>query len=313
MTDLDDAPTVTARPALPSVPADAALADAIRVADAAARASGVRVRQVGSLAELDAVDRLFEAIWQPGKHPPVTTELMRAFGKAGNYVAAAFDGETLVGACVGFFAAPSHDALHSHIAGVSPDARARSVGFALKLHQRAWALAHGVSVVGWTFDPLVGRNAYFNLVKLGARPVEYLPNFYGPMRDALNSDDDTDRLLVHWHLTSPAARRAGEGRPAPVDVGTMRRQGVVTALAVSEGGEPVVGSLDGDTLLVAVPADVEALRAASPAVARRWRQALRDTLGVLLADGAHVAGFDRAGWYVVRRGSAAASGEGTAS
>ena len=52
----------------------------------------------------------------------MTIELLRAFSKAGNYVAGAFDGGRLVGACVGFFHAPAEDALHSHIAGVSPSA-----------------------------------------------------------------------------------------------------------------------------------------------------------------------------------------------
>jgi predicted GNAT superfamily acetyltransferase len=75
----------------------------------------------------------------------------------------------------------------------------------------------------------------------------------------------------------------------------------VVALARSERGLPVAGSLHGRTVLVAVPRDIERLRPADPDQARRWRTALREVLGTLLADGARVAGFDGAGWYVVTR------------
>ena len=176
---------------------------AVQAADAAALAAGVTVREVADLAELEDVVRLYSTIWGRDANPPMTVELLRAFTKAGNYVGGAFEDGRLVGACVGFFHAPAEDALHSHIAGVAPSLNGRHVGFALKLHQRAWALLRGVSEIAWTFDPLVSRNAYFNLVKLGAQPAEYLPNFYGTMLDSINGDDDSDRLLVRWRLRSP--------------------------------------------------------------------------------------------------------------
>ena len=47
----------------------------------------------------------------------------------------------------------------------------------------------------WTYDPLVSRNARFNLVKLGAVGTEYAVDFYGPMRDGVN-DGESDRLTV---------------------------------------------------------------------------------------------------------------------
>ena len=70
-------------------------------------------------------------------------------------------------------------------------------------------------VIEWTFDPLVARNAYFNLVKLAAEPSEYLTNFYGPMLDLINGKDDTDRLLVRWDLASPEVVAASAGTPRP--------------------------------------------------------------------------------------------------
>ena len=200
--------------------ADIDLDRAVLTADAAALAAGVSVREVTDLTELAGVEALFATIWGRSANPPMTLELLRAFSKAGNYVGGAFEGDRLVGACVGFFHAPAEDALHSHIAGVAPELTGRHVGFALKLHQRAWAMLRGVSEIAWTFDPLVSRNAYFNVVKLAARPTEYLTNFYGPMVDTINGADDSDRLLVRWRLHDPAVVAACAGRSEPASVPT---------------------------------------------------------------------------------------------
>lgn len=269
-------------------------------ADRAARSAGVEVREIVELAECAQVYRLFDRIWRPDPtNPPVTTELMRALTKSGNYVAGAYAGDELVGACVGFFGSPVDQVLHSHVAGVAPDLIGRSVGHALKLHQRAWALRRGVAVIEWTFDPLVSRNAYFNLTKLAATAAEYLPNFYGGMNDNINGEDESDRLLVHWRLASPAVDAVRTGAVRPGDVSRGRE--VVTALGRSDRGAPVVGSLDGRILLVAAPTDIVRLRAADPGLAREWRFAVRHALGTLMAEGAEVLGFTKTGWYVVSR------------
>jgi predicted GNAT superfamily acetyltransferase len=267
----------------------------------AAAAAGVRVRELRELAELDEVYRLYDSIWRPDpSNPPVTTELLRALTKAGNYVGGAYDGDELIGACVGFFSAPAEVSMHSHVAGVSGSARGRNVGFALKLHQRAWALRRGVSSISWTFDPLIRRNAYFNVAKLAARPTEYLTNFYGDMRDGINSGDDTDRLLVRWELDAPAVGAAAARRAVSTDVELMPEATV--ALACDADGWPALAGPAGDgVVLVAVPPDAEGLRRTDPGAAKAWRAALREVLGGLLADGARVTGFDRAGWYVVEQ------------
>ncbi|MEV1022592.1 GNAT family N-acetyltransferase [Streptomyces sp. NPDC050264] len=283
----------------PSHPPAGVVDSAVAAADTAARTAEVSVRQLDALPDLVAVQRLYEKIWRPdGKTPPVTTELLRALSKAGSYVGGAFDGDELVGACVGFFSPPAHEALHSHIAGVAARMRGRSVGYALKVHQRAWSLQRGVASVSWTFDPLVRRNAYFNLGKLAASPLEYLANFYGPMNDEINGSDDTDRLLVGWLLDAPEVTAACSGEPAPA-LRAADLPGAVVGLGVSPDGRPVRGSTDGPTVLVAVPEDIEALRAQDPGRAAEWRRALRETLDGLLAGGARITGFDRSGWYIV--------------
>ncbi|WP_310740304.1 GNAT family N-acetyltransferase [Microbispora sp. H10885] len=276
----------------PRPPRGGCAADAGRRARAAAARGGLRIAELDTNDEFGRVVELFDDIWHPEPwNPPVTAELMRALSHAGGYVAGAFDGPDLVGACVGFLAAPAGQVLHSHVTGaVRPGA-----GFALKLHQRAWALRRGLSRITWTFDPLVRRNAHFNLVKLAARPEEYLPDFYGPMGDALNAGDESDRLLAVWRLSSPAVSRACVGVPyRPVSA-----DGAGRAL-IERDGRPLVLRTDAPAVLVTVPADMETLRRRDPATAAAWRHAVREVLGGLMAEGGRVTGFAD-GCYVVER------------
>ncbi|GAB3155028.1 GNAT family N-acetyltransferase [Microbispora hainanensis] len=273
--------------------------DPVAAWDQAARAAGrrgLRVAELRTIAEFERVVRLFDGIWHPEPwNPPITAELMRALSHAGGYVAGAFEGRELVGAAVAFLAAPAGQALHSHVTGaVRPGA-----GFALKLHQRAWALERGLSRITWTFDPLVRRNAHFNLAKLAALPEEYLPDFYGSMGDAVNAGDESDRVLVVWRPADPRVVRACDGLP-------HRPAGADDAVAVlaDRDGLPVALPADGPAVLVAVPADVETLRRTAPETAKAWRHAVRDVLGGLMARGRAVTGF-AGGCYVVERRSPA--------
>lgn len=241
-----------------------------------------------ALPELEQTQSLYRRIWGES---PVNLEQLRAMTHAGNYAAGAYRGEELVGACVGFFAAPLGEAMHSHVAGV--DDRGHGVGYALKLHQRAWALAQGLREITWTYDPLVRRNAHFNLVKLGARPREYLVDFYGELADAVNAGQGSDRLLVAWDLTGPEAAAASEGRR-----GEPAADRAPAALAVSAQGAPAPARTKSGTVLVAVPEDIEQLRRDDPALARQWRHAVRDVLGGLMAGGARVVGLAPGGYVV---------------
>jgi predicted GNAT superfamily acetyltransferase len=279
-----------------------------RQAEDAARASGVEIRELVEMGDLLRFCALVDDVWHPNPtNPPVTAELLRALAHAGNYVAGAFAGEQLVGACAGFFSSPAADTLHSHIAGVSTGLPGKHVGFALKLHQRAWVLSRDVTTITWTFDPLVCRNAYFNIAKLAALPVEYLADFYGEMDDAINAGDDSDRLLMRWPITADSVDRACEGISSGADAVRLRAAGAAVALDTDAGGRPAIVDADpaAATVLVRVPSDIETLRRLDQAAAREWRRAVRDVLTGLMSDGGQVTGFDRSGWYVVQRGASA--------
>jgi predicted GNAT superfamily acetyltransferase/predicted enzyme related to lactoylglutathione lyase len=269
-------------------------------ARAAADTRGLRVVELTDLAEQQAATRLLAEIWGTGGgHEPLTAETIRALAHSGNYVSGAYRGGTLVGTAVAFLGA-GH--LHSHIAGVAPEHRAAGVGYVLKQHQRAWALARGIPEVHWTFDPLVRRNAYFNLHRLGATAVEYLPDFYGAMTDGINAGDASDRLYVAWRLASPRAVSAAEGERSNVDTA-----GAVTLLDVA-GERPVPAAGlpgDGRPILVAVPADIEGIRVRDRGLAARWRQSVRQALAGAMAGGYQITGVSRDGYYRLERGASA--------
>lgn len=271
-------------------------------ADAAAAeaSSGLRIRMLDRIEEHAEVRALIEEVWRTGeRNPPVTADMLSAMRTAGGYVSGAYDDEGLAAACLGFFGPPSERRLHSHIAGALPRTRGTGIGHALKLHQRAWALGQGATAITWTFDPLIRRNAYFNLGKLAARVAAYLPDLYGAMDDEINRDDITDRALARWELDDPAVAEAAGGRPRSLRIADVHDAAV--ALGTGPGETPVEGDFDARTVLIAVPADIEVMRKSDPGKAAAWRLAVRSTFGALIADGATVRGFDRDGWYIVDR------------
>jgi predicted GNAT superfamily acetyltransferase len=285
------------------------VAQATTAAETAARRAEVELDELHGIGELTEAAELFIEVWRTGRaEAPCTPALLRALAHSGNYVAGARRAGRLVGASVGFLH-PDGDrtGLHSHITGVTGRDQVRGIGFALKQHQRAWALARGLDVVSWTFDPLVRRNAHLNLVKLGAEIVEYLPNFYGRMPDAINAGDETDRCLVSWRLGGERAV-AASGGPAPdPDVDALRRAGAPVLLEQDPAGRPLLGepAPPGATAMLArVPDDIVAIRAADPELARRWRAALRATMGEALDRGLAATGITRSGWYVLENRSA---------
>jgi predicted GNAT superfamily acetyltransferase len=232
------------------------------------------IRELVSMDEMERAARLIDAIW--GEDRIMTPALLRALSTHGNPVIGAFRGDELIGAQVGFLGMErGRTILHSHITGVARGLEHRGLGLELKRAQRDWCLANGIDTVTWTFDPMVARNAYFNLVKLGAVADRFHRDFYGAMQDELNVGDRSDRLEVRWELRSERVERALAGHPKEPD-------------AI-------------DTERVHVPEDYHALRQTDPEAASRWRDSVADALEEVLARGLRATWFLREGAYVLER------------
>ena len=102
--------------------------------------------------------------------------------------------------------------LHSHMLAVREPYRNRGLGAQLKLKQRDEALARGIRLIEWTFDPLEIKNAFLNIHKLGALVCGYRVDFYGISSSRLQGGLPTDRLIAEWHLDSPRVIATLEGR-----------------------------------------------------------------------------------------------------
>jgi predicted GNAT superfamily acetyltransferase len=259
------------------------------------------VRELSDLEDLRRLAELFAVVWGRPGEPAVDSDILKALSHSGNYVSGAYQDGRLVGGLVGWFGGvPPHELhMHSHILGVIGGSEARGFGFELKQHQRHWCLERGVKVMEWTTDPLVRRNVYFNLSKLGARATRYLVNFYGEMADGLNAGEESDRLLIRWHLDSREAEDAAAGRASVPETAELIAGGAVAILSVGDSGEPVTqASPHARSLLCQVPEDIVELRHSDPALARSWRLALRAALTGALARGYEIIGATRSGWYV---------------
>lgn len=228
---------------------------------------GIDIRPLDTVDAVHLASAVLAEVWggDRGGMPP---NLLRALAHSGNYAVGLYEGERMVGASVAFFGAPAERSMHSHITGVLPDHQSQGLGRVLKRHQQEWALARDVGRITWTFDPLVARNAHFNLRVLGTRVTEYLVNHYGPMDDGVNRGDETDRIMVSWALAAP---------PVP-----------------TPGDEQVVASVE-------IPHDIETMRREAPADAAAWRRRVREGVLANVADGLAIGGFDDERGYLFVR------------
>ncbi|NGO13149.1 hypothetical protein G5C60_37535 [Streptomyces sp. HC44] len=266
-------------------------------ADEAAAGAAVTVRPVSEAdACVDASRLLARVFGTSYDASPVQHDVLRSLAHAGGCVIGAYRDGRLVGTAACVAGAPHSTDLYSLIAGVDADVTGGGIGYALKLAQRAWGLDRGATTMRWTFDPLLRRNAYFNLTRLGAVASAYIPDFYAPLNDAVNRNDLTDRLVARWTLDRPVGARPPAEEPA--DARTILRP---------VEGLPVLGEPDGEAVLkLWVPRDAEALRGTSPDRARRWRHAVREAFTAAVDQGYTARGMTRDGWYLLVRDTRAA-------
>jgi predicted GNAT superfamily acetyltransferase len=272
---------------------------------AAARRSAVEVRTLHTMDELNGAREVWDATWPTiAGATEMTANMVRAIEHSGGYVSGAFEDGRMIGACLAIVGRRRADEgwhvhLHSHMASTVPGLADRGIGTALKLHQRAWALAQDIDRVEWTFDPLVRRNARVNLVKLGAVATQYLVDFYGRMDDALNAGEPSDRLMAQWDIAGPRVAAALTG-----DRGLRSRQqwlddGAEDALVAEAKDEPRVIPTSARTTLVALPGDIVDIRRTDGGLARAWRMAVREALAPVRDGEAVVVGLTADNCYVV--------------
>jgi predicted GNAT superfamily acetyltransferase len=213
--------------------------------------NGILIRHCRGFEEFEACVRVEREVWKSADIDVVPIPLFVVASNTGGQVLGAFDDNHLVGftmAIAGW--RDGKPLLHSHMTAVGSKHRNLGIGRRLKLFQRADALSRGISLIEWTFDPLITKNAYFNFMRLGGIARCYVPNAYGITTSPLHAALPTDRLVAEWHLNS---------------------QRVLRILA----GKRATPKFDKKAIRISVPANIDELRTSNPEKAAQIQAEVR--------------------------------------
>ncbi len=239
----------------------------------------------------------------------VPPSILQIAQKVGGVAAGAFDGGGRLGGFVFGVSGFRHGrtAHWSHMLAVRPELRGTGLGKRLKGLQRDLLLQHGVEIAYWTYDPLVSANAHLNINRLRALPDEYVPDMYGSDTGSeLHSGLGTDRFIVQWELEAQdvADALAGKGEA----VSAEPREADSPAVNLDDRLEPTTDMRESteDTVRIAIPADIQAVKQAAADTARTWRSATRHAFQTYLGRGYRVTGFARSDpgetyYYIMKR------------
>jgi predicted GNAT superfamily acetyltransferase len=179
--------------------------------------------------------QLQSAIWGFSDIDLLPVRFFVVASKIGGQVFGAYHDSGMVAFCLAIPGLKSDGSvyLHSHMLGVLPEYRNSGLGRRLKEHQRDEALARGIGLIEWTFDPLELKNAYFNIARLGAIVRRYTRNQYGTTSSPLTGGLPTDRCVAEWWLArGPIRGVVAEGVRLPVAIGAIRRSDPDRARAI---------------------------------------------------------------------------------
>ncbi len=176
--------------------------------------------------------------------------------------------------------------------GVHPDWRGSGLGFALKCAQRKFVLTQGLNLITWTYDPLLSRNAYFNIAKLGAVCHTYRRTEYGQMFDGLNAGLDSDRFQVDWWLNTCRVEKSLDDHDRVKRLDDLL-DGNTEIVSILDDLQPPNGfpDLNQSLLLIEIPNDFLSLKAKDLVLAKAWRQTSREIFEFVFAKGYLVIDF----------------------
>jgi predicted GNAT superfamily acetyltransferase len=232
--------------------------------------ASVRIKPLASHDDYERCVALQREVWGAEYDDTVPASLLQVVPGLGGVLLGAFSTDReLLGFVFGLTGVKNEEIVHwSHALGVRETARNFGVGRLLKDHQRAELARRGIRSMYWTFDPLIAKNAHFNLTRLGARVVEYVPDMYGTTRSPLHHGLATDRFVVVCS-TAPTAATRERSAPAPSPN--------IPILADTTPSPEVLfpGAQLPREICVEIPTDFDQVLAASPAAAAVWHSAVR--------------------------------------
>lgn len=244
--------------------------------------SNFNIRILETPEEMIRVEELQRAVWAGSETDVVPMHMLITAVHNGGLVIGAFQEDRIIGFVFGFPGLekipdgprPKHC---SHMMGIHPDHRDGGVGFALKRAQWQMIRHQSLDHATWTYDPLLSRNAYLNIAKLGAVCSTYRRSEYGEMRDGLNAGLPSDRFQVDWWInTRRVSQRLGENSRPTLNLEHITRSGLrpFYPLHTTDGlphPPEHLPALDDRLLLAEIPGDFTGLKSKDFTLARDWR------------------------------------------
>ena len=233
--------------------------------------------------DMTTVEALQREVWPGSETDVVPAHMLITAVHNGGLVAGAFTGNQLIGFVFGFPGLestadgprPKHC---SHMMGIHPNYRDSGVGYALKRAQWQMVRHQGLDHITWTYDPLLSRNAYLNISKLGAVCNNYRRAEYGEMRDGLNAGLPSDRFQVDWWINTRRVERRLSKRPRkPLKLDNFSKAGLQPLYSLHSQADgwsrppEHFSPLDNKLALAEIPSDFNVLKQADFSLARDWR------------------------------------------
>jgi predicted GNAT superfamily acetyltransferase len=236
----------------------------------------ITYRDLTTLEEFAQVVDLERVIWGPGYDEVVPTPILTVTVKRGAILIGAFEADRMIGFVYSLPGIKGGRPMQwSHMLGVLDEFRSAGVGRELKLLQRGRALAMGLDLIEWTYDPMQAMNAHLNFARLGVVSEEYEENVYGESSSPLHRGNPTDRFVAEWWVGEPhvVRRIAADG---PVVLRTDELAGAAAVNRIENVGDwlesvDVDLSLDAQRLLVHIPMGFTDMLARNPELALAWR------------------------------------------
>ncbi len=233
---------------------------------ASVKEPGILIRPLQEVQEMSIGVDLQRRVWGYTEIDTVPDQIFVVARESGGQVLSAFHEDKAIGFALAF--AGVHGGrihLHSHMVAVLPEYQDRGVGRMLKLAQRDDAISRGIDLIEWTFDPLQLKNAYFNLMRLGAIVRRYIPNFYGRTSSPLHRGLPTDRLVAEWRVRSARVQELVDGKI------------------------PKAGT---DRVRIRIPAGIRQIASSNPAEAEKIQAGVRAQFERNIAEGRAAVGFE---------------------
>ena len=256
----------------------------------------ITIRTLHSADEMAQAVELQRVYWGENMADLVPEHMLLSIARYGGHIHAAYDGNKMVGLLMGFLGAdiepnepsdaPSHLYVMSKRMVVLPEYRGQKIGEHLKQAQRQFAQQHNIQLVLWTFDPLLSRNAYLNLHKLGAVGQKYEKDYFGASAD--NPVLSADRLQVNWWVNHRSLDNTGETdfSIAPV----------VNGVSLNDDGLLMPSDfqlIENEILRLEIPMEFVPIERINPDLAKQWRNFIRHAFTELLNAGYLATDFAR--------------------